>query len=479
MKINAFSPPANVDDFDTIPHQREGWSEFLAFRFDLEVGRLAEEYQKNGVNVTPQFYSPLRGNNATDQTKTQQRPWQGFPNVLAVRYGEIAYDLADGLLTRTIGYTDDGTEVAGNYRQQDEYLEWFVERDDKTGKITRITFTCEAPEYWSAFAQGYPAPYYVRDEASSPAFQPTTGATGSMTAVLNTYRHLLGPNTKIDSSDLIFHTDVYSAPPGDPERFLFFKKGDYNPYNRWNTTNGAIHLTHPANTLGAEINLAAQASVRRTRGGNVEPVDAVHMICCSGYGGASRNSDPAIGFFVNSFARKDAFVTLLDPVALYMTSFNSAAFKTPDGTDAAQFFNVLRPSKQVGDGFTRWLRAEFSVPADRGYVVGDITTVGQRPITSGGMVADQITMMLVGAVDGIGTAKTPLLPCTAKGCKSSLRNGLFAALRDLDSPCISIGDFEEFDDVRAPSAVAALTAGRARSAAKHFNKVARLSRRDV
>jgi hypothetical protein len=475
MKISAFSPPANVDDFDAIPHQREAWSEFLNFRFDLEVGRLAGQY---GGGATPHFYNPLRGNGATDKVVTQQRPWQGFPNVLAVRYGDVKYDFADAPLTTTIGYTNDGTAVAGLFRQQDEYLEWFVERDQKSGKITRITFTCEAPEYWSAFAQGYPSPYYVKDDPKDPDFNPTAGARGSMTAVLEVYQTLVGGSAKIDPADLVFHTDIYNAPPGDPERLLYFKKDDYNPYNRWNTTAGAIHLTHPANTLGAEINLAAQASIRRTRGGNVEPVDAVHMICCSGYGGASRNSDPAIGFFVNGFTRVDSFVTLLDPVALYMTSFNSAAFKAPDGGDVAEFFRVLRPSVQIGDGFNRWLRAEFSVPAGRGYVVGDITTAGNRPITSGGMVADQITMMLVGAVDGIGTIKTPLLKCPNKGCKSALRNGLFAILRELDKPCISLGDFEEFDDLPAPVGGAAPgVASAAPAPARQVPRVGRLSRR--
>ena len=35
------------------------------------------------------------------------------------------------------------------------------------------------------------------------------------------------------------------------------RKGTYNPYNRWNTTDGIMHLTHPANTLSAEIKLGA------------------------------------------------------------------------------------------------------------------------------------------------------------------------------------------------------------------------------
>ena len=46
---------------------------------------------------------------------------------------------------------------------------------------------------------------------------------------------------------------------------LRHRKGEYNPFNRWNTTHGAMHLTHPANTLAAEIRLAADGTVVRSR----------------------------------------------------------------------------------------------------------------------------------------------------------------------------------------------------------------------
>lgn len=37
------------------------------------------------------------------------------------------------------------------HRQQDEYCEWYVDRDDMQG-ITRISFTAEGPEYWRRMA---------------------------------------------------------------------------------------------------------------------------------------------------------------------------------------------------------------------------------------------------------------------------------------------------------------------------------------
>jgi hypothetical protein len=108
-------------------------------------------------------------------------------------------------------------------------------------------------------------------------------------------------------------------------------------------------------------------------------------------------------------------------------------------------------------------------------VVGDITMAGKRPITTGGMVADQITMMLVGAVDGRGSVKTPLVGCRVKGCKSALRNGLFATLDDMNRPCIALGDFDEFPD-SAPEVMAKLSFATAR---RPLRGISRLSRGSI
>ena len=58
--------------------------------------------------------------------------------MLAFRYGDVAYDLAEGLLTRTLGFADDGTPIGAQYRQQDEYLEWFVEAIRPLRKSPRL-----------------------------------------------------------------------------------------------------------------------------------------------------------------------------------------------------------------------------------------------------------------------------------------------------------------------------------------------------
>ena len=88
---------------------------------------------------------------------------------------------------------------------QDEYCEWSVTRDPITRKITRVTFTCEGPEYWEVLA----------------ALNPDK--------VLDLYREFVSPTVKRED---------------------LFENGQYNPLNRFNnsTTYGAMHLIQPANT---------------------------------------------------------------------------------------------------------------------------------------------------------------------------------------------------------------------------------------
>ena len=75
------------------------------------------------------------------------------------------------------------------------------------------------------------------------------------------------------------------------------KAAVYDPRNPWNFTskNGTIaHLIQPNNTLSAEIDIGAQATViRKDPQGNI--VTTPDQLCrCSQYGNPQRNSDPAV-----------------------------------------------------------------------------------------------------------------------------------------------------------------------------------------
>jgi hypothetical protein len=121
----------------------------------------------------------------------------------------------------------------------------------------------------------------------------------------------------------------------------------------------------PPNTLGAEVYLAAAATLLR----NVSNYDEQSMICCSLYGQPFRNSDPHIGFSVNQIVKNLGLtVALADPVGLYIQEPDWSTYKTPDGAPASEFWTVTR-----GNSPNQILHAVFAVPASKGYTVSDIT----------------------------------------------------------------------------------------------------------
>lgn len=87
-------------------------------------------------------------------------------------------------------------------------------------------------------------------------------------------------------------TDLYLTNP-----MVSPKVAVYNPHNPWNdsTKTGSIaHLIQRNNTLGAEVDIAGQATViRKDKNGNTVTNEA-QLIACSQYGNAGRNSDPSV-----------------------------------------------------------------------------------------------------------------------------------------------------------------------------------------
>ena len=244
---------------------------------------------------------------------------------------------------------------------QDEYCEWSVTRDPASNKITSVMFTCENPDYWFTLWQVDPA------------------------TVLKIYRESVSP--KVQLLDLCLTdangTSVINPLTGQPA---------YNPMNKWNAgpvtkpgaSGGAMHLTSPPNTLGAEVYLAAAATLLR----DVATYDPQDMICCSRYGQPFRNSDPHIGFSANQLARQGFTLSLADPVGLYIQEPDWGVYQTPDNTPASQFWSVTR-----GKSPDQILHAVFAVPPDKGYTVGDIMING-KPISWGGQIAQTFQIQL-------------------------------------------------------------------------------------
>ena len=165
-------------------------------------------------------------------------------------------------------------------------------------------------------------------------------------------------------------------------------KGAYNPYNKWNTTHGIMHLCSPPNTLSAEIQLGGDASVIYMDDHNRLLVEPDVLICSTGYGGPDRNSDPTIGGTVNALVRLGARTTLANPVGLYIDHIDLAGWSVPDGGSVTELVKVVRGSLDAIE------RLEVEVPAGRGFTLSEVT-IGGEPLRFGGQIAECITVKLV------------------------------------------------------------------------------------
>lgn len=381
-----FDPPAGINDFERSPRQEElteGWHTIIDSWLTSAVERT------DGL-----FYNP---NSAQAPTGGDRAPifWEAFPLVIRNWFDgqpdsdELRFQAADVLRPflpggRRLRAVRDGQlaeELDLSHRQQDEYCEWHVTRGED-GSITSIQFTSEGPEYWEFLMSGT-RPFF-------PPGDPRADITaGDPDLVLTLYREHVSPD--VQPEDLVWQHDV--AAFRGPDWVFHALAGDYNPLNKWNTTHGAMHLTHPSNTLRAEVALAADSTVLRTA-----PNDAEALVCCAGYGDINRSSDPLIGLGVNQAAAANHWVTLADPIGLYIAEMNTGALSHPDA------WTVVRGS--AADQSV--LRARIDVPE------GADLTVGGAPLRFGGQAAEHIGMVLTGQI----VARTGTLPA-AHGCDTA------------------------------------------------------------
>lgn len=373
-----YDTPAFLPDFNAIPGQLDAWNRAVSAWFDEVI----QGDQSRFGSAPLQYYNAANfdpGGVAVEQAVT----WNAFPKELVRRFGrERALVLADRLWPiERYGAPgpdpDDTTGMSGIlYRPQEEYCEWHVLRNPDSGKILRVTFTSEPPEYWQALFGLVP---------SGGPGMPDQHFPGDTDALVALYRDLVSPDVKLE--DLIAQTDLTDA-FGNVQ----VSKGQYNIYNKWNTTLGIAHLNSPPNSLVAEIQLGADATVLYTDPKGRLLVEPEALIGYAGYGGPNRNSDPTIGASVNALARLGANVTLRNPVGLYMDHIDLSGWAAPDGGSVAECVRVVRGLPGMVE------RMVVEVPAGRNFDLGDITIAGS-PIRYGGQIAECITVKLTGVAN--------------------------------------------------------------------------------
>ncbi|HEU0134268.1 MAG TPA: hypothetical protein VFR28_05555 [Allosphingosinicella sp.] len=334
-------------------------------------------------------------------------PWGAFPKAVD---REAPYDLPDDPVDpdgslRAAEHR--GSEDLGNRQlqdrngnpldlpvrdRQDEYCEWAVRRNSE-GKMTKAIFVAEGYDYFDAL--------FSHDER----------------AVVDLYREFT-ENASLTADDLRAPEGVYL--PGIPsDRTMLVRPGGFNWRNRHNIDPGIVHLSHRANSLGAEINLAGVSGLaRRTVGGEtLQPGDPERLLCCSRGGDPNRNSDPLIGDQAYAQVIAKRRFTLANPVGLYIASIEER-LTLPSGEPVPrEWWRVVRGRDLWDPNKSRVLRLELDVPAGENLVLGDLMVEGE-PLLYGGQLARLLAIHLFVTVwprddDGIG----PIVPCNGTCCR--------------------------------------------------------------
>src|SRR5262245_27832612 len=138
MKLDRFDPPGMMmEDVEDDARLLDQWSDEVKAFFN-EVTLSLRTFLDSNNGGTPQFYDPVaHGIEASDTLF--DITWNGFPKRFTGA-GTVDYAAGDD--------NQDPVQVRleAQPRLQDEYLEWFVDRDSQ-GKIVRVQFTCEGAEY--------------------------------------------------------------------------------------------------------------------------------------------------------------------------------------------------------------------------------------------------------------------------------------------------------------------------------------------
>jgi len=384
--MTRYSPPADIDDLAARPTREaflNDWHDFIEGEFRANIEGLKDPSDGNGVLFDTPIPEPLFFTEVDDPATSADAaiPWNAFP--LRIRRNfpndpKRAWKDAD-VLGATDRFSPNGAPpVSRQFRRQDEYCEWHAYHD-AAGRIERIVFTSDGPEYWIKLAAH------------------------DLDFVVDAYQRHVSP--KVKKQDLVLTEDLAFGRQRLPA-------GSYNPFNRWNTVDGVMHLTHPANTLGAEINLAAQATILRVSTSGQRVTQVRSFACCSNFGDPNRSSDPNIGSMANLTAvpvgaHKPMSVTLANPVALYMARLAAGVLTDEDGNALDSWFTFVRGTTNHG------LMAVLQPPP--GSPIGlDKVQVGGIPLERGGQVAEHIEMVLYAKTADLGKPMPPLAP--AVGC---------------------------------------------------------------
>lgn len=343
--MSVFKPTAQLTDFDRVSGLKDLWSSFINAQYERNLsGDALKELQIWGRSDSDlRVYNPA-SMPIVSPSELKNVIWSALPTSFDEQFKNTneKYTYLDQ--PQRYPFRDGSSFIT---RIQDEYCEWVVKRNTDN-KITEVIFTSEPPEYYNFM-------FHTSQE--------------SRDLLVDIYREITG-NKSITIDDLVDSSS------------------EYDWYNRYNNE-FAVHMQQPNNTLGAQVNIVSRSCILRINGLGNPITDAQGLIRCGQYGDEARQSDPSIGNAINQFARENRFITIENPVGLYMSGVDWKGWETPDGTPADEFWKVLRGSQDADPKKSYIVRAVYSVPESKGYSVSDIKIDGE-PIEFGAQIAKRI-----------------------------------------------------------------------------------------
>lgn len=397
------------EDSDLPPGVRDEWHKWHAREANDNIMGMLRLVGSDDPSSIP-YVDPSREQIPSDRGRPVSVDWEGFPAKVTARFG---FGEASLMATEGKGYEDIvGIAADGYYagsqtgekvdcmvrHRQDEYLEWHAER--AAGKLQAVTFVSEGYDYWKFLFEN-----------------------GEHQRVVDYYQQVTG-NTTLTRRDLEATEDIYLYSSDGTRVARLVEKGRYNYRNQFNQTAGIVHLSHGANSLGAEVNLAVTSCLPRTdsAGELVTGDRPKRLLCCTAGGDPNRSSDAIIaaGAYgeVTNPNRPKRF-TLTNPVGLYIKTFNYSALRLPSGDSAPrEWWKVCRGS-DASDPNDPWdsriLRLRVEVPKGEQWVLGDLT-LGGGPLKHPAQLARLISMHLLVDTWDVADYSTMPIPCSAGCC---------------------------------------------------------------
>jgi hypothetical protein len=302
MGLVRFATPGRLDDVGADSDFHDRWHELVS----------ALVPKSTSVSGAGAYVNPaLRGGN---RNRGQALTWTGLSRPLLVEHRD----------ERRRAY-----EQAENRDNQIEYLEWHVVR--RKGRITRVTFTTETPEYWKLLAELHPE------------------------VVLKLYRRHVSRRVRRED--------------------LFPDGKTYDPLNRWNTRRGIVHYVMSINSMKDVLGVSQESEPTG------QAADGFDQLPYSRATGA----DSRIDFDIWALSRQGFDIATDNPPGLYMIGWDDSGWTKPDGTPVGDYWTVDRGARGSA------LRVTYRVPPGEPFEVGDIL-IGGRPIEFGGQIAEHITM---------------------------------------------------------------------------------------